>query len=94
MVGLDFGFWTIENGGKRKKLLDEGYGKSDRRGESLSSFRLKKIRISDLITCKSSESRNVDLTNNGMSNHYLREFDHGSHYLECHRTASFTYMSD
>ena len=38
--------WTIENGGKRKKLLDEGNGESDRRGERRSRFRLKKVMIS------------------------------------------------
>ena len=34
-----------------------------------------------LITHKSSESRTVDLTNNGMGNHYLRDVDHGSTVL-------------
>ena len=47
-----------------------------------------------LITYKSSESRSVDLANNGMGNHYLRHVDHGSHCLTLHRTASFGYMSD
>jgi hypothetical protein len=32
-----------------------------------------------LTTQKSSESRIVDPTNNGMVNHYLRDVDHGSH---------------
>ncbi len=50
--------------------------------------------VAHLITHKSSESRNVDLTNNGMVNHYLRDVDHGSHCLGHHRTACFTYMSD
>ena len=31
---------------------------------------------------KSSESRSVDLTNNGMGNHYLRDVDHGVVSLE------------
>ena len=48
----------------------------------------------NLITYKSSESRSVDLANNGMGNHYLRHVDHGSHCLTLHRTASFGYMSD
>ena len=47
-----------------------------------------------LITYKSSESRSVDLANNGMCNHYLSDVDHGSHCLVLHRTASFTYMSE
>jgi hypothetical protein len=47
-----------------------------------------------LITHKSSESRSVDLTNNGMVNHYLRDVDHGSHCLPHHRFSCFTYMSD
>ena len=47
-----------------------------------------------LITYKSSESRSVDLANNGMGNHYLRDVDHGSHCLALHRTASFVYTSD
>ncbi len=34
-----------------------------------------------LITHKSSESRIVDLTKNGMVNHYLRDVDHVSHCL-------------
>ena len=47
-----------------------------------------------LITYKSSESRSMDLTNNGMGNHYLKDVDHGSHCLGGHRTTSLTYMSD
>jgi hypothetical protein len=39
-----FGFWTIENG-KKKKLLDEGHGETKRRGDKSSSFILKKARI-------------------------------------------------
>jgi hypothetical protein len=46
------------------------------------------------ITHKSSESRILDLTNNGMVNHYLTDVDHGSHCVARHRTASLTYMSD
>ena len=34
-----------------------------------------------LITYKSSECRSVDLANNGMGNHYLRDVDHGSTVL-------------
>jgi hypothetical protein len=49
---------------------------------------------SRLITHKSSESRSLDLTNNGMDNHYLTDVDHGSHCVARHRTASLTYMSD
>ncbi len=47
-----------------------------------------------LITHKSSESRSLDLTNNGMGNHYLTDVDHGSHCVARHRTASLTYMSE
>ncbi len=46
------------------------------------------------FSATAAESRHVDLTNNGMVNHYLRDVDHGSHCLAHHRTASFTYMSD
>ncbi len=49
---------------------------------------------SRLITHKCSETRSLDLTNNGMGNHYLKDVDHGSHCLARHRTASLTYMSD
>jgi hypothetical protein len=52
------------------------------------------VSVVHLITHTSSESRIVDLTNNGMVNHYLRHVDHGSHCLPRHRTVCFTYMSD
>ena len=47
-----------------------------------------------LITHMSSESPTMDLTNNGMVNHYLRDVDHGSHCIPRHRTTCFTYMSE
>ena len=34
--------------------------------------------VEQLITHKSSESQNVDLTNKGMENHYLRDVEQGS----------------
>jgi hypothetical protein len=49
-----------------------------------------------LITHKSSESRNVDLANNGMGNHYLPPGSKRRRpwFPSCHRTVSLTYMSD
>jgi hypothetical protein len=41
-TGLDFGFWTIRKMGKRKNLLDERHGETNRRGVKSSSFILKK----------------------------------------------------
>jgi hypothetical protein len=52
------------------------------------------VSAAHLTTQKSCESRSVDPINNGMINHYLRDVDHGSHCLPCHRTACFTNMSD
>ena len=49
---------------------------------------------SRLIVHQCSESRSLDLTNNGMGNHYLTDVDHTSHCLPRHRTTSLTYMSD
>ena len=39
------------------------------------------VDVVELITHKSSESRIVDLENNGIVNHYLRDVDHVSHCL-------------
>ena len=44
--GSRFRVLDNRNGGKRKKLSDEGSGESDRRGEIRSNLRLKKDRIS------------------------------------------------
>ena len=80
---------------KNKETFGGENGESDRRGDGSSSFIVKKTRISPrLITYKSSESRRLDLTNNGMVNHYLTDVDHGSHCLVRHRTTSLTYKSD
>ncbi len=99
-MGLDFGFWTRENGKKKKSFGRETWQNEQERREE---FQLHTQEGQDfsaaaaaahLITHKSSESRSVDLTNNSMVNHYLRDVDHGSHCLARHRTACFTYMSD
>jgi hypothetical protein len=95
--GLDFWFkrkvWTIERG-KKKKSFGRDNDETKRRGHRSSSFILKKSTTGHLITHMSSESRTMDLTNNGMVNHYLRDVDHGSHCLARHRTTCFTYMSE
>ena len=78
-VGLDFVFWTIE---KFQFHTQEGQDFSE------------VASVVHLITHTSSESRIVDLTNNGIVNHYLRNVEHGSHCLGRHTTSSFTYMSD
>jgi hypothetical protein len=105
--GLDFGFphkdWTIERG-KKKKSFGRENDKTKRRGHRSSiKFHLHTQEGQDfsaaaaaayLITHMSSESRTMDLTNNGMVNHYLRDVDHGSHCLPSHRTTCFTYMSE
>ncbi len=70
---------------EKQKTFDEWNGESDRSGNRSSSFIVNKARISvqlqlqlQLITQRSSMSRSVDLTSNGMGNHYLRDVDHGS----------------
>ena len=47
-----------------------------------------------LITLKSSETQNVDLTDKVRANHYLRHFEHRSALHVMNRTGSFRYMSD
>ena len=76
--------------GKRKKNLDTGrQSESERRRE----FKLHTqegqdfsvtATASHLNTHKSSESRSVDLTNNGIGKHYLRDVDHGAQTTRIH----------
>ena len=47
-----------------------------------------------LITLKSSETQNVDLTDKVRENHYLRHFEHRSALHTMNSTGSFRYMSD
>ena len=47
-----------------------------------------------LITLKSSETQNVDLTDKVRANHYLRHFERRSALHGMNRTGSFRYMSD
>ena len=79
-------FWTREMGNP----TGEEMGVPSQEGKD---FRTS-VAAAQLNTHKTTESRSVDLTNNGMVNHYLRDVDHGSHCLGGHRTTSLTYMSD
>ncbi len=47
-----------------------------------------------LITLKSSETQNVNLTDKVRANHYLRHFEPRSALHVMNRTVSFRYMSD
>jgi len=67
-----------------KNLLDERHGETQQ--ERREEFQLPTqegqefsaaAAAAHLITYKSSESQNVDLTNNDMVNHYLRDVEHG-----------------
>ena len=64
---------------KNKKTFVDRNGDSDRRGDRISHLHTQEdqdfsatVPVDQLIVDKSSESRSVDLTNNGMDNDYLR----------------------
>ncbi len=98
ILSLDFAL-LIHNKQLLLLLLEKSWIRQERRWE----FQLHSQEDQDFsvvetasrqITEKSNQSRNLDLTNNGMDNHYLTDVDHGSHCLTRHRTTSLTYMSD
>jgi hypothetical protein len=86
-------FWTRDMVKRTGEVIRVPASYSGRPGFSQQDFSTDSA-AGHLITHMSSESRSVDLTNNGMVNHYLRDVDHGSHCLARHRTSCFTYMSD
>jgi hypothetical protein len=72
--------------GKRKHLLEGETCRSEQQRREEFQFHTEEgqdfsvtAAEAHLTTQKSSESRIVDPTNNGMVNHYLRDVDHGSH---------------
>ena len=93
MKGLDLGifhknlFNRKNKKWKNKKTFVDRNGDSDRRGHRISQLHTQEDQdfsttaTVQLITHKSSESRTVDLTNNEMDNHYLRDVDHGSTFF-------------
>ena len=94
MKGLDLGmlhknlFHRKNKKWKNKKTFCGQKWWFGRRGDWISQLHTQKgqdfrtsAAAAQLITHKSSESRTVDLTNNGMGNHYLRDVDHGSTVL-------------
>ena len=89
MTGLDFGIFHKTSSEKQKMEKQKNCcGQKwwfDRRGDWIAQLHTQEgqdfntaAAAAQLITHKSSESRTVDLTNNGMVNHCLRDVDHGS----------------
>ncbi len=84
---------VIENGGEKWWIRQDRWWEFQLHSQEGQDFSAAAA-ASRLITHKGSESRSLDLTNNGMGNHYLTDVDHGSHCVARHRTASLTYMSE
>jgi hypothetical protein len=96
-------FYIVNNRKSRKTKKTFGREKWGIRQERRWEFQLHSLEDQDftgssfasrLTTHKSRGSRSLDLTNNSMGNHYLRDVDHVSRCFARHRTASLTYISD